>query len=80
MEQPFVIFNSYDGIKPVHRTRSGKERLTVSSAWIVIDAEGRDEEAVLLGLTKSMLALSSKGSIQSICTQTAIVQNRDEGG
>eukprot|EP00953_Heterococcus_sp_UTEX-ZZ885_P002557 1896-Heterococcus_DN1.PRE.1 len=34
MEQPFVSFNSYDDIKPVNRTRSGKERLTVSSAWI----------------------------------------------
>jgi hypothetical protein len=75
MEQPVVTFKSYDDIKPVNRRRSGKERLTVSSAWIVIDAEGRDQEAVLSGLVTRMLATAS--TLQSICTQTAMVQSRD---
>jgi hypothetical protein len=76
MEQPFVIFNSYDDTKPVNRTDSGKERLTVSSTWIVIDAEGRDQEALLSGPVTRMLAISS--TLQSICTQTAMVQSGND--
>jgi hypothetical protein len=71
-----VNFSSYDDIKPVNKTRSGKDLLTISGIWIVIDAEGRDAEAVLSGLTSKMLAISSN-SIQSICAQTAKVQSKD---
>jgi hypothetical protein len=48
---------SYD-IKPVNITRSGKELLPASSAWIMIDSEARDQEAVLSGLVTRMLAIT----------------------
>eukprot|EP00953_Heterococcus_sp_UTEX-ZZ885_P003030 2164-Heterococcus_DN1.PRE.3 len=75
MEDRLVYFNSYDDIRPLNRTRSSKELLTVSSAWIVIDAEGRDQEALLSGLVTQMLAITS--TLRSICTQIAMVQSRD---
>lgn len=72
-----INLSSYDDIKPVNKTRSGKDLLTISGIWIVIDAQGRDPEAVLSRLTSKMLAISSD-SIQSICTQTAMVQSKDK--
>jgi hypothetical protein len=76
MEHTSATFTSYDDIKPVNKTRSGKDLQTISGIWIVIDAEGRDAEAVLSGLASRMLAISSN-SIQSICSQTAMVQSKD---
>jgi hypothetical protein len=76
MEHTSATFTSYDDIKPVNKTRSGKDLQTISGIWIVIDAEGGDPEAVLSGLTSKMLAISSN-SIQSICAQTAMVQSKD---